>query len=219
MNAEQLKQLLLDIASKIEQEKDYLSQLDRAVGDGDHGVTMSIGWQAVKGRLENELKDEQDCGQICKDTAMTFLNAVGSSVGPLYATAFLKGASLFRGKSSLTKRDIIEFLIAAGKAIQERGKANVGDKTMVDTWIPAVEALEQAHKEKKSLIECMEAAVSEGEKGMKSTADMVSKKGRSSRLGDRSKGHQDPGATSSYLILETFLTFIREQELVGIEER
>jgi len=128
VNAEQFKQLLSDIAANVEKEKDYLSQLDRAVGDGDHGVTMSIGWQAIKKRLAHELKDEQDCGKICQDTAMTFLNAVGSSVGPLYATALLKGASLFSGKTSLTKEDIIQFLIAAGKGIQERGKAEVGIK-------------------------------------------------------------------------------------------
>ncbi|AQS56132.1 dihydroxyacetone kinase subunit L [Novibacillus thermophilus] len=212
VNAEQFKQLLSDIAANVEKEKDYLSQLDRAVGDGDHGVTMSIGWQAIKKRLAHELKDEQDCGKICQDTAMTFLNAVGSSVGPLYATALLKGASLFSGKTSLTKEDIIQFLIAAGKGIQERGKAQVGDKTMVDTWIPAIEALEEESRRGKTLVECLEAAVRSGEEGMKSTVEMVSKKGRSSRLGERSKGHQDPGATSSYIILKTFLTCVKNFE-------
>lgn len=205
------KQALLTIADKIEQEKDYLSDLDRAVGDGDHGVTMSIGWQAIKGKLE-ELKDQENCGDICKAIGMTFLNAVGSSVGPLYATAFLRGGMAVQGKSELDQEDITNFWVAAVKGIQERGKAQVGDKTMVDTWVPAIEALQKAYDQGKDLISCLEEAVSAGEKGMKSTADMLSQKGRSSRLGNRSLGHQDPGATSGYLILSAFLESVKSMQ-------
>jgi dihydroxyacetone kinase-like protein len=198
------KQALFNIADKIEQEKDYLSELDRALGDGDHGVTMSIGWQAIKRKLA-ELKDQQDFGEICKAVGMTFLNAVGSSVGPLYATAFLRGGAAIQGKMDLDQDDVITFWVAAVNGIQERGKARVGEKTMLDTWIPAVEALQKAHRGGKDFITCLEEAVLAGEKGMKSTADMLSQKGRSSRLGDRSLGHQDPGATSAYIILSSFL--------------
>lgn len=208
MSSEDLKKAFLDIADKIEHEKDYLSELDRAVGDGDHGVTMSIGWQAIKGRLE-EMKDREDCGELCKAVGMTFLNAVGSSVGPLYATAFLRGGMTIQGKSVLEDEDIIHFWVTAVNGIKERGEAQVGDKTMIDTWIPAIEALQQAQSQGKDLITCFGEAVLAGEKGMKATADMVSQKGRSSRLGGRSLGHQDPGATSGYMILSSFLESLK----------
>jgi dihydroxyacetone kinase-like protein len=197
------KQALLDIAIRIEQEKDYLSELDRAVGDGDHGVTMSIGWQAITEKLQ-ELEDENNCGEICKVVGMTFLNAVGSSVGPLYATAFLRGGAVIQGKSELGQEDIIHFWVAAIHGIQERGKAQLGEKTMMDTWIPAIEALQHANNQEKDLLTCLEEAVTAGELGMKSTINMLSQKGRSSRLGDRSIGHQDPGATSAYILLSCF---------------
>lgn len=203
LTTDDFKQALLNIAEKIEQEKEYLSELDRALGDGDHGVTMSIGWQAVKTKLE-ELKEQQDAGEVCKAVAMTFLNAVGSSVGPLYATAFIRGSAVLQGKSELSEDDVIEFWVAAVKGILERGKAQVGDKTMVDTWVPAIEALQKAREDGKSLTDSLEAAVAAGEAGMKATAQMLSKKGRSSRLGDRVLGHQDPGATSAFMILSTF---------------
>jgi dihydroxyacetone kinase-like protein len=203
ITANKFKQALLDIAVRIEQEKDYLSELDRAVGDGDHGVTMSIGWQAITEKLQ-ELEDENNCGEICKAVGMTFLNAVGSSVGPLYATAFLRGGAVIQGKSELDQGDIILFWVTAIHGIHERGKAQLGDKTMMDTWIPAIEALQHANNQGKDLLTCLEEAVTAAEQGMKSTINMLSLKGRSSRLGERSIGHQDPGATSAYILLSCF---------------
>lgn len=197
------KKALLDIAEVIEKEKDYLSDLDRAIGDGDHGVTMSIGWQAIKEKLQ-EFSDESDCSDLCKAVGMTFLNAVGSSVGPLYATAFIRGAAVLQGKKELNDEDIVGFWVAAVRGIQERGKAEPGDKTMMDTWLPAVDSLQSAHREGKGLADCLEAAVAAGEKGMQSTKDMLSLKGRSSRIGERALGHQDPGATSAYMLLASF---------------
>jgi dihydroxyacetone kinase-like protein len=196
------------IADRIEQEKDYLSELDRAVGDGDHGVTMSIGWQAVKAKLA-EFGEESSCGEIIRAAGMTFLNAVGSSVGPLYATAFLRGGAVLQGKTELSDEDIVQFWIAAVNGILERGKAQPGDKTMVDAWYPAMIALESGRAAGKGLTACLEDAVREAEKGMKSTAEMVSQKGRSSRLGERSLGHQDPGATSAFLILDSFYQSVK----------
>lgn len=196
-------QALHQIADRIEQEKDYLSELDRAVGDGDHGVTMSIGWQAIKAKLA-ELSGESGCGEICKAVGMTFLNAVGSSVGPLYATAFLRGGAVLQGKTELNDEDIVQFWIAAVNGILERGKAQPGEKTMVDAWYPAMRALESGRAAGKDLPSCLEDAVKAAEKGMKSTAEMISQKGRSSRLGERSFGHQDPGATSAFIILDSF---------------
>ena len=199
------------VVEVMEEERDYLCELDRKLGDGDHGVTMSIGWQAIKEQLTNELAEETDCGKISSTIGMTFLNAVGSSVGPLYATGFLRGGKVLRNKSVLTDRDLSEFWIAFGNGVKERGKAKVGDKTMIDTLEPVVKVLEEKFSETEDFLSAFRHAVSAGEEGMKSTIDIVSKIGRSSRLGERSKGAQDPGATSAYLILFTFLTFIEKR--------
>lgn len=213
IKADSFKQALKDIANKIEVEKEYLSELDRAIGDGDHGVTMSIGWKAVVEKLNTDLKEEEDCGEICKVVAKTFLNAVGSSVGPLYATAFLRGSKVLQGKTELNDEDLYKFWISAGKGIQERGKAEVGDKTMWDTISPAVQALEQSYEQGEDFLTGFRKAVASGEEGMKSTKDMISKKGRSSRLGERSLGNQDPGATSAYFILSAFLQYLENVRL------
>lgn len=197
------KQILLLIADRMEKEKDYLSELDRAVGDGDHGVTMSIGWQAIKEKL-NEFDDQSQCGDISKAVGMTFLSAVGSSVGPLYATAFIRGAAIFQGKNELNEDDMIEFWVSAVQGIQDRGKAQLGDKTMMDTWIPVIDSLQEGKRQGKDFISCLKDAVTAGEKGMEATKEMLSKKGRSSRLGERSLGHLDPGATSAHFIFSTF---------------
>ncbi|TDF94160.1 dihydroxyacetone kinase subunit DhaL [Paenibacillus piri] len=199
---QQFSSILLQIADRIELEKDYLSELDRALGDGDHGVTMSLGWQAIADKIETF--GIEDCGALLKEAAMAFLNAVGSSVGPLYATAFLRGSAVLQGKAVLSDEDVIRFWIAAVNGIQERGKAQMGDKTMMDTWIPAIEAIKRAHSERKELPVCMQEAVSAGERGMIATKEMYSRLGRSSRLGDRALGHQDPGATSAFIILSAF---------------
>ena len=204
---DEFKQAFIQIADKIEQEKEYLSELDRALGDGDHGVTMSIGWQAVKKKLDEW--QGQDPGELCKVVGMTFLNAVGSTVGPLYATAFIRGGAVLQGKTELSEEDIIQFWDAAVKGMVDRGKAKIGEKTMIDTWLPAIVALKEAKEEGNTLMDCLQAAVTAGEAGMKSTTDMLSQKGRSSRLGDRALGHQDPGATSAYLILETFFNAVK----------
>jgi dihydroxyacetone kinase-like protein len=203
------KGILRHVAERIEEKKDELSELDRAVGDGDHGVTMSIGWQAIVEKIEGYTGE--DIGGMCKEMGMAFLNAVGSSVGPLYATAFLRGGAALHGKNELGEEDVVQFWQAMVQGIQERGKAQPGDKTMMDAWLPAMEALKKARVEGHSLIESMEAAVLACEEGMKSTAGLVSRLGRSSRLGERSLGHIDPGAASAHLILSAFTEELKIQ--------
>lgn len=197
-----------EVVEVMEREKDYLCELDRKLGDGDHGVTMSIGWQAINEKLNNELKEETDFGKISITVGKTFLNAVGSSVGPLYATGFMRGAKVVKGKSELTDGDLAAFWIAFGNGVQERGKAEIGDKTIIDTLAPAVKTLEEDFAKTENFVTAFNKAVSAGEAGMKSTKDLISKIGRSSRLGERSVGAQDPGATSAYFILSTFLAFV-----------
>ncbi|MEK4803359.1 dihydroxyacetone kinase subunit DhaL [Oceanobacillus sp. FSL K6-0118] len=208
LTAKQLKDYFKEIVEMIEKEKDYLCELDRKLGDGDHGVTMSIGWQAVNEKLNNELAEEQDCAKISLTVGKTFLSAVGSSVGPLYATGFMRGAKVVKGKTEMNDIDLAEYWIAFAKGIKERGQAEVGDKTMIDTLEPFFISLEKQFAESNDFLPSFSTAVEEAKKGMESTKDIVSKKGRSSRLGERSIGAQDPGATSAYLILSTFLNFV-----------
>ncbi|MGJ9459621.1 dihydroxyacetone kinase subunit DhaL [Oceanobacillus sp. CF4.6] len=207
ITAKELINYFKEVVEIMEKEKDYLCDLDRKLGDGDHGVTMSIGWQAVNEQLNGKLAEETDCGKISSTVGMTFLNAVGSSVGPLYATGFMRGGKAVKGKSVLNNVDLVAYWIAFINGVQERGNAKVGDKTMMDTLIPALEALVENFDQE--FIPAFESAVEAGEKGMKSTTDLVSKIGRSSRLGERSKGAQDPGATSAHMILKAFLDFAK----------
>ncbi|MEI2362463.1 dihydroxyacetone kinase subunit DhaL [Priestia megaterium] len=214
LTAEDLKAFLKDVVNVMEENKDYLSELDRKLGDGDHGVTMSIGWQAINEKLEGELQSEQDCGKICITAGRTFLSAVGSSVGPLYATGFLRGGKVFQNKSELTDKDLKDFWVAFIEGVKDRGKAEVGDKTMIDTFQPALESLTSNFDKTNDFSLAFLQAVSDGEAGMKSTKDLLSKRGRSSRLGERSLGCQDPGATSAFLILSSFLTTINSVQTV-----
>ncbi|MFB9758192.1 dihydroxyacetone kinase subunit DhaL [Ectobacillus funiculus] len=209
-----LKVFLKNVVDVIEEQKDYLSELDRKLGDGDHGITMSIGWQAINEKLNNELKDEQDCGKICAIAGRTFLSAVGSSVGPLYATGFLRGGKAFQNKSEVTDEELKEFWVAFIEGIKERGQAQVGDKTMIDTLQPALESLQQQFEQTGDFAAAFSEAVAAGQKGMESTKDLLSKRGRSSRLGERSLGNQDPGATSAFLILNTFLGTVNSVQII-----
>lgn len=213
LTAQDLLTYLKNVVDVMEENKDFLCELDRKLGDGDHGVTMSIGWQAINEKLMNELKDEEDCGRICMTTGRTFLSAVGSSVGPLYATGFLRGAKVLQNKTEVTGEDLKEFWIAFIEGIKERGQAEVGDKTMVDTLQPALESLEELQATE-DFVDGFAKVVAAAKTGMESTKDLQSKRGRSSRLGERSIGNQDPGATSAYLILETFLQTVSANQTV-----
>ncbi|MBC2321837.1 dihydroxyacetone kinase subunit DhaL [Listeria booriae] len=208
------RDFLNNVTETMEREKDYLCELDRKLGDGDHGVTMSIGWQAIKAELaRQEAIETLDCSKLAILAGKTFLEAVGSSVGPLYATGFLRGAKAIKGKDVLSDADLTAFWLAFMSGVKERGQAEVGDKTMIDTLEPARIALEDSFAASGNFEEAFRVAVSAAETGMISTIDLLSKRGRSSRLGDRSLGNQDPGATSAYLILTNFLVSLPESVL------
>ncbi|MCU9593287.1 dihydroxyacetone kinase subunit DhaL [Caldibacillus thermolactis] len=204
ITAKDLVQYFYSVVDVIEKEKDYLSELDRHLGDGDHGVTMSIGFQSVKEKLDVDLANETDCGKISTTVGMTFLNAVGSSVGPLYATGFMRGGMVVKGKEVLNDENLTEYWIAFVKGVKERGQANVGEKTMIDTLEPFGKALQEIFTSTNNFKKAFHKALQAAKEGMESTKELLSKKGRSSRLGERSKGAQDPGATSAYFIIKTF---------------
>ena len=200
ITAERMHHALETICEVIEEQKTYLSELDGAIGDGDHGVNMAKCFREVKKKLgTNQGKDLQS---ILKDVGMVVLNSVGGAMGALYGTFFLKLAQEAAGKSELRLGDLVRMLQVAEKGVLEIGKAKPGDKTLIDTLSPAVRSLEQAEKESKSLAEALADFQEAARKGMESTKDMVAKMGRASRLGKRTVGHQDAGATSCYLILQ-----------------
>ena len=187
------------VAQVIAENKTYLTDLDAAIGDADHGVNMNRGFQAVLNKMPE--MEGKDIGTIFKTIAMTLLSTVGGAGGPLYGTFFLQAGMNSAGKTELSLEDWLTVLDAATKGVIARGKAEPGDKTMVDALLPAVEALRKSVGDHQTLGEALKASAEAAEQGMKATTPMVARKGRASYLGERSAGHQDPGATSSYLIL------------------
>ncbi|MBB5704514.1 dihydroxyacetone kinase [Ochrobactrum daejeonense] len=194
------KAMMMNVGNQIVAEKNWLSELDGVIGDGDHGITMEIGWKAVQHALEDEQGDETIEG-ICKRMAKAFLDAVGASSGPLYATAFLRAGTAVGNRLNLNGSGMVEWLAAASQGIRDRGRADPGDKTMIDAWVPAVEAATAAAKSGKTTLEVLIAARDGAEAGMKATAAMESRRGRSAKLGERSIGHIDPGAASTFVTL------------------
>jgi dihydroxyacetone kinase-like protein len=187
-------------ADVLAQNRDYLIQLDAAIGDADHGANMDRGFRAVSNKMP-EIADK-DIGTIFKTVGMTLLSTVGGAGGPLYGTFFLQAGMKTAGKMELNLEDWIAALEAAVNGVVMRGKAELGDKTMVDALTPALNVLKQAADEKKSMGEALGLSAEAAKQGMEATTPLVARKGRASYLGERSAGHQDPGATSSYLLLQ-----------------
>ncbi len=199
----QILQWLQAFASKIEQNKAYLTELDAAIGDADHGINMDRGFKKAIAQLPN-LAD-QDIGSILKTVSMTLISSIGGASGPLYGTWFLRASAVVVLKQELTEKDMLELLQAGLDGVLQRGKAQLGDKTMVDVLSPAVAAFRQAVEENQSTVEAMQQAIVAAQKGLEETIPMQAKKGRASYLGERSVGHQDPGGTSAYLMLKSLL--------------
>jgi phosphoenolpyruvate---glycerone phosphotransferase subunit DhaL len=189
-------------AADVEANKEYLTQLDAAVGDADHGINMNRGMSAVVGKLD-EAGGEQDVGTLLKTVGMTLVSTVGGAGGPLYGTLFLQMGTAASGKSELGPDDWAAALEAGIKGVEARGKAEPGDKTMIDALLPGLEALRSALDGGASFEDALTASAEAAGQGMRDTIPLVARKGRASYLGERSAGHQDPGATSSQMLLET----------------
>ena len=203
VNKEQIIQWLQTVATVLEENKDYLTELDAAIGDADHGINMNRGFQKVLTQLPTVTN--KDIGSIFKTVSMTLISTIGGASGPLYGTLFLRASAVVTGKSELTTEDMNKVFAAAVEGVVQRGKANLGDKTMLDALSPAANTFTEAVANGSSFLDSLKQAVDAAESGMKNTIPMLAKKGRASYLGDRSIGHQDPGATSIYLILKALL--------------
>jgi phosphoenolpyruvate---glycerone phosphotransferase subunit DhaL len=188
-------------ASVVSENREFLTRLDSAIGDADHGINMNRGMQAALSRLDG--LSGEDIGTLLKTVGMTLVSTVGGAGGPLYGTLFLQLGMATAGKAALTASDWANALEAAVTGVQMRGKAEPQDKTMVDALIPARDAMRAAVEGGAPLEEALRRSADAAEEGMKATIPLVARKGRASYLGARSAGHQDPGATSSYLLLRT----------------
>ncbi|MDZ7957639.1 MAG: dihydroxyacetone kinase subunit DhaL [Aulosira sp. DedQUE10] len=207
VSKEHILQWLHAFANEIEQNKAYLTELDAAIGDADHGINMDRGFKKVVTQLPTVA--DQDIGSILKTVSMTLISSVGGASGPLYGTWFLRASTDVALKQELTEQDLLVLLQAGLNGVLQRGKAQLGDKTMVDVLSPAVAAFAQAVGEGGDAVTALQQAVAAAEQGLQATTPMLAKKGRASYLGERSIGHQDPGATSAYLMLKCLLTVVQ----------
>ncbi|MBW9156758.1 dihydroxyacetone kinase subunit DhaL [Clostridium tagluense] len=200
--------ILNKIANVIEENKSYLCELDAAIGDGDHGINMNKGFNAVKEKLRGD--NGCDIGEILKNTGMALVSNVGGASGPLYGTAFMKAALEVKGKANIDIEDFIKILEAALGGVLMRGKAVSGEKTMIDAIAPAIDAMKETLKAGLVPIDILKASKDAAIKGVEYTKTIIATKGRASYLGERSIGHQDAGATSSYLILNTVYEGVKD---------
>lgn len=197
-------------AAVVIENKAYLTQLDSDIGDADHGINMTRGFNKVMEKLPSVA--DTDIGNILKTTGMTLISSVGGASGPLYGTFYMRCGQATAAKEELNGDDLQRMLQAGIDGILQRGRAQLGDKTMVDAWLPAMEAIKEtlASGEDDTTV-ILQAAVEAAEQGMKNTIPLQAKKGRASYLGERSIGHQDPGATSTHMILNALYESVQEE--------
>jgi dihydroxyacetone kinase-like protein len=188
-------------ATVVAENKAYLTDLDSAIGDADHGINMDRGMQAAVAKIDGI--PQGDVGNLLKTVGMTLVSTVGGAGGPLYGTLFLQMGAATAGRPELSPEDWAGALTKGIEGVVMRGKAELGDKTMVDALVPARDALTSALADGVAFDEALKRSAAGAEEGMLATVPLVARKGRASYLGERSAGHQDPGATSSYLLLRT----------------
>lgn len=186
------------VAQVVDAHRDELVTLDREIGDGDHGENLKRGFTAVLSRLDTA---GDTPGAVLKTVASTLISTVGGAAGPLYGTAFIRAAAKLGAAETLTPESVVDALQAALEGVVARGKAELGDKTMVDALTPAVAA---ARETSGSIADVLAAAADAADKGAQDTVPLVARKGRASYLGERSAGHMDPGARSTALLLRAF---------------
>ena len=187
-------------AQVMHEQNAYLTQLDAAIGDADHGANMDRGFQAVTSKIAG--MPDADISTLLKTVGTTLVSTVGGASGPLYGTAFLRAGMAAANKQALESADIVALFTAMLEGIKARGKAQAGEKTMIDALTPAIEAGQQAQAENADPSQILQRMTSAAEEGMKKTVPMLATKGRASYLGERSIDHQDPGATSSWLLIK-----------------
>lgn len=233
ITVERLQRWLYLFAESVAQQEEYLTELDAAIGDADHGINMRRGTTRLQQRLKDDMASKGVSGFL-RTVAMTLIGSIGGAAGPLYGSFFLHAAqeAALQEKQSaevpdtgtsspgLTTQQLAQIFRKGLEGVQKRGKAHAGEKTMIDAMKPAVEAMEQSTETDENVVVILTAACEAARAGMKNTIDMQAKKGRASYLGPRSIGHQDPGATSTYYLFKAALdSFAESGEQTQVAEK
>lgn len=195
----QLIAWLENLSRVMKDNRNFLTELDAAIGDADHGINMDRGFGKVLEKLPGV--KEKDIGTILKTVGMILMSSVGGASGPLYGTFCLKAGMALAGKQEIDASGLVTLFAAGLEGIRQRGRAGRGDKTMVDVWAPVLDTVEAAVAGGASVKDALARAVAAAEKGVQDTIPLQARKGRASYLGERSIGHRDPGAMSSYLMI------------------
>lgn len=206
----ELNSVLRAISVRLEQEKALLCELDGQIGDGDHGTTMAKGFNALVKALPHDTSANVKLADVFRRSADTFLNAVGATVGPLYSAAFTNAANSIGDQPDIDIRDVLMLFVAFDEGIRNLGKAEIGDKTMVDVWASTAHIARIDHQSDRPLESVFADIVENANRAAASTATMVASKGRAAKLGERSLGHKDPGAVSAAIIIETFIATLSD---------
>ena len=195
-------------AALLQEKKEYLTDLDAPIGDSDHGINMARGF----GKLAEKLPSvaETDIGNILKTSGMTLISSVGGASGPLYGTFFMRAAGAVASKQQLDGNDLVNLMTTGMEGVMQRGRAEVGDKTMIDALQPAVDTLTAAIENGDAIGDALNACAQAADAGAQATIPLIAKKGRASYLGERSVGHQDPGATSTYFLIQTLADVVND---------
>lgn len=208
MDSKIIVDIIHALSKQIDQEKDFLTELDNIIGDGDHGINLARGFKAVDEKL-NALQTE-DIGAILKTVGMTLVSTVGGASGPLYGTAFMKAGLTMGQKTQMSLDDFLNCLDVAIEGVKMRGKSVQGEKTMLDAMIPALNAMKEANKQGMDTVTVLKKGTEAAQQGVAYTKTIIATKGRASYLGERSIGHQDPGATSFTCMLETIYRYMAQ---------
>lgn len=195
--------VLKRMAQVAEENRDYWTQLDSAIGDGDHGINLSIGFRAIAAALPTLEAENLSINQLLKKSGMMLLGKVGGAAGPLYGSFFMKMGADIGEATSVTERELTHMLDNGLQAIKQRGKAELGDKTMIDALEPGIEHL-KGYSQADDFSGLFQASIEQMKLGAERTKPLVAKKGRAMRLGERAIGHLDPGATSIWMLLAVF---------------
>ena len=200
MDSRKLIEILRKIGEKIIEEKDFLTELDRPIGDNDHGINMARGFEAVTGKLD-DLQDK-DIGTILKTAGMTLVSTVGGSSGPLYGTLFMKMGMALKDRQEISFPDFLEAFQVGIEGVGQRGHSTVEEKTMLDSLVPSLNAMKEGYETHQDVKQALDAGAAAAAAGVEHTKELIATKGRASYLGERSVGHQDPGATSYLFMIQ-----------------
>lgn len=199
-NTESTVSIIRAMAAAMEENRSFLTKLDSEIGDGDHGTNMHRGFQAALERLNGT--DPASAADVLKAVSMALISKVGGAAGPLYGTAFLRASTALGGKEEISGENVADAVEAALGGIKQRGKAEAGDKTMVDALEPAAAAAKEAAENSGSAAEVLRAAAEAAGEGSEATVPLTARRGRASYMGQRAAGHKDPGAASTHLLLD-----------------